>query len=98
MRLQAPRGAHAAKLAGDVDGDGRGDVVVAHGGTADGRAAASVVWGSPSREPLVVGTNTMRSTLISALGPLLDVHPVGDVNGDGLADLLVASWAGEGAS
>ena len=73
--------------AGDVNGDGRGDVVVAEGGR------AWVVFGRVSRRPIDLqrlgpGGFVIHST--RALGVVDAIGPVGDLDGDGLGDLAAS--------
>jgi hypothetical protein len=73
--------------AGDVNGDGFGDVLV--GGQSSGGGAASVYLGGASglsQMPEVLTTSSA-----SILNPGYVVAGAGDVNGDGLADVLVGA-------
>lgn len=94
----------AVSGAGDVDGDGFEDLIVAAPGAAgdgvyldSGPGAAYIVFGSPDRFPARIDPASLDGTnglaLIGAArfdGTGAAVAGVGDVDGDGLADLLVA--------
>ncbi len=73
----------SASAAGDLDGDGYGDVVVG----APGAASATVFYGSPT------GVGGRTPTTIA--GPVAtfgaDVAAAGDVDGDGYGDLIVSA-------
>jgi hypothetical protein len=84
---------------GDVNGDGRADVLVgAAGADAAGRAdagAAYVVFGKEAREPVDLATLGERGFRIDGGAPRdsagVSVAAPGDVNGDGRADVLVGA-------
>lgn len=93
FRLYATAGrsfGHSVDAAGDVNGDGFGDVIVS-----DSFGSAYVVFGAdhftqfntPSASTLN-GTNGFRLT---GLGYGLTVAAAGDVNGDGLGDVVIGS-------
>ncbi len=94
---------HAVATAGDVNGDGRADVVVGarffDAGVGD-EGAAYVYLGSPAGPSLV--WSVMGSVAGAQLGNV--VSTAGDVDGDGCADVIVgarfyhAGQAGEGAA
>jgi len=80
--------------AGDVDGDGLADLVVGSPGLAP-NGGAHVVFGKKTTEPVElsavaagVGGFVMHSDSASAVS---EVAGVGDVNGDGLGDVMVGS-------
>jgi hypothetical protein len=79
------RSLSAAVAAGDVDGDGREDMLVRLANLARSRVAA-IVWGSSRKRtrPLVIGDRTSRVVDRKSNG----VDPIGDFDGDGRADLL----------
>jgi Ca2+-binding RTX toxin-like protein len=84
----------SVSAAGDIDGDGFGDLIVG----AKGGGASYVVYGKASG----FGSSLALSSLDGSNGFRLDgatgfaVSGAGDVNGDGLADLIVSS--GQGSS
>jgi hypothetical protein len=105
---------HSVASAGDVNGDGFDDVIIAaplgdDGGTDAGEAY--VVFGSSSGfgSPVVAGGFTRQvidlTTLTAAQGFIIQgdaagdaasqVSPVGDINGDGFADLVVGANGGD---
>ncbi len=99
----------AGKTAGDVNGDGRADIAVVVGVSGDEDAGTVlVVFGKADPGPVVADFDTGltpgpwgfrvsggRSGL--AIGYTLAIAPAGDVNGDGLGDLLLgAPGAGRG--
>lgn len=81
-------------MAGDVNGDGLDDVIVGAGGVPSGAnlGAAYVIFGKRSTAPISVANvasgqgGGFAITGDSALG---NVAAAGDVNGDGLADIIV---------
>lgn len=103
VRVNAPwsfasgtSGLRAFEAAGDVNGDGRGDVLVRlskSGSFATG--AAYVVFGSSSRTAVQLETIGSRGFYVwSAGSSRLVIRPVGDVTGDGRADLLASPSPG----
>lgn len=85
--------------AGDVNGDGLGDVIVGAPGYGNGGEGRSyVVFGTASTVPAPLGTleTTMRGFAISGSsqesGIGISVSSAGDINADGLADVLVGGW------
>src|SRR3954447_15349547 len=91
---------HTGVPTGDVNGDGIGDLIVAAEGAGGGRGAAYVVFGRADQGTIdlnslgsggfkingAVATDAL-TTSFSAEG----VGAAGDVNGDGLADVLVGA-------
>ena len=77
--------------AGDIDGDGRGDVVVGAPGAASGAGRAYVFRGSHSGAPLLATLSPPSDAGAGAFGSSVD--SAGDVDGNGLADLVVGAPA-----
>jgi hypothetical protein len=83
--------------AGDVDGDGFGDVLVGAPGDDDGGSSAGAAW-------LVLGTSSPSDLSLSAADAKYtgedagdyagcSVSAAGDVDGDGFGDVLVGAWS-----
>ncbi|HVZ35253.1 MAG TPA: integrin alpha, partial [Polyangiaceae bacterium] len=84
----------SVSAAGDVNGDGYADLIIGAPGVASGAGSAYVVFGHASGAPLTLGAaQTQGFTIYSELGMAAgtSVAGVGDVNGDGLDDLLVGA-------
>ncbi len=86
----------AARLAGDVNGDGLGDIIVgARGSDALGSESgrAYVVFGTAAAGPIALSGLGAGGFIIDAQGAGdrcgLSVSGIGDVDGDGLDDLIV---------
>jgi len=84
---------NAAASAGDVNGDGLADIIVAapYGGYAAVIFGQSSGWGANLDPRNLNGQNGFRITGISAGEKTIQVSSAGDVNGDGFADLLIGS-------
>jgi len=76
---------HSVASAGDVDGDGRDDVLVG----APGQGAAYLFLGSPSGLAFAPAWSRDAGQAGSQFG--FSVAPAGDVNGDGYGDVLVGA-------
>ncbi|RJF88872.1 hypothetical protein D3874_19385 [Oleomonas cavernae] len=102
---------HGVSAAGDVNGDGLGDLIVgAHGGDDGGSESgeAYVVFGSTGGFGTLVGGRQVvdLTSLSAAQGFIIQgdtpgdfagysVSAAGDVNGDGLGDLVVGAYSGD---
>lgn len=84
--------------AGDVNGDGLDDVMIGHGKTGDGLSGAHVVFGISGGQVASIhvddldGNNGFRLHGTHELGG--SVSAAGDVNGDGLGDIIVGDHTG----
>lgn len=89
----------SVSMAGDVNGDGYGDVIVGSPGHAANKGRVQVFRGGPS--PLLDAAHLLWSRVGTVAGDRLGaaVHTAGDVNGDGISDLMLAApdQAGMGA-
>jgi hypothetical protein len=76
---------------GDTNGDGLSDFLVAYPGSDTYASAVALVYGRSQHEWPAgpVDLHTSADALFSAPGTLQTVSPVGDVNADGLRDLLI---------
>ncbi|MFZ3120777.1 MAG: hypothetical protein WA159_20935, partial [Variovorax sp.] len=101
------RAGNSVSGAGDVNGDGYGDFIVGAssytGGSAVGRSY--VVYGGNGKTSVDLSAITGTSSLGFAMyaeaagdNSGISVSAAGDVNGDGLADLIVGAYASDPAS
>jgi glycosylphosphatidylinositol phospholipase D len=75
---------------GDTDGDGLSDFLVAYPGSIDFLSAVALINGRPQADwPASIDLLTGADALFRAEGTLQTVSPVGDVDGDGLRDMLI---------
>ena len=80
---------------GDVNGDGRPDVLVSANGRRDPGSAAYVVFGKADRRSVDLFSLGQRGFLIGGVvvnGGVVAVAGAGDVNTDGRPDVLVGAW------
>jgi hypothetical protein len=95
--IAGDRAGESVAGAGDVNGDGLADVVVSAPYASSGFGEAYVVYGKTSSTPVTLGSFsnegfTIRGWVEDALD--LSATGVGDVNGDGLADVGLATTSG----
>lgn len=97
---------HSVALAGDMNSDGIGDLLIgARYAFPDGRAFAGqtyVVYSRPGGYPASISLDTLEpssGSTIKGIAPAdwsgSSVSPAGDLNGDGLADLLIGAPGGD---
>ena len=86
------RGASCGLGAGDLDGDGLDDLLFATVDAHYDPTGFSVVYGARKPTPVALGRLGRRGyRIVAGRSGSLDVKPVGDVNGDGHADLVANS-------
>ena len=104
FRIDGPRrdaaAGHAVAGVGDVNGDGRRDVVVSAGRTQ--RSTAYVVFGKASTAPVDLRRLGRHGFAIRGAGEFVDVgdavSAAGDFNGDGRADVALGAPQSRAAS
>jgi hypothetical protein len=84
----------SVSAAGDVNGDGYDDVIVAALSEPGGQGAAYVVYGNASGSGVHVSSGSIAASLgfkitATAANDITHVESAGDFNGDGYADVLV---------
>jgi len=89
---------YSVSSAGDVNGDGFSDMIIAAPFADDFKGAAYIVYGSPNLSDIDLANTPAGSvTKISGKEPSgylgISVSSAGDVNGDGFPDLVVGAYA-----
>ncbi|MBF0460851.1 MAG: FG-GAP repeat protein, partial [Magnetococcales bacterium] len=93
------RSGYSVSSAGDINGDGFADLIVGSpGGANGGTGAAYVLFGRPSGFAATLGLSSLNGTDGFCLDGVTvgdrvgwSVSSAGDVNGDGLADLIIGA-------
>ena len=87
--------------AGDVNGDGYGDLIVGdqwfEGPAGFAQGSAYIFHGSPSGIPSSVANRTFQDCPTDFCDFGRDVAGAGDLNGDGISDVLIAAYGYTGA-
>jgi len=82
------------RAAGDVNGDGFGDLLVGAQGAFGGQGRAYVYFGSAAGLPATPSVTLTRPTGATGVGFGMGIASLGDANGDGYADVLVGNSGG----
>ena len=77
---------------GDIDGDGLSDVVLSTSGRRRGSNARLLFFGRRDLDD--VNLDAQSPNVMRIPGSDLDIAPAGDVNGDGLGDLIFDTYSG----
>lgn len=98
----------SASFAGDVNGDGIADFIIVNASANNWQGAAYVIFGTASGFPAAIDlSNLSPSEGFTITGPVTNLSGLysvgggGDVNGDGLSDVVVSGYfvnSGSGAS
>ncbi len=85
---------------GDINGDGKQDIVIAYEGDAGANPDATVELASGYYVALGNGDGSFQPATFTAYGALLYLPLLADVNGDGILDLVLVDnpdlYGGEG--
>jgi hypothetical protein len=97
FQSEGDRAGEAVAGAGDVNGDGLADVIVSAPYANSGLGEAYVVYGKTSGTPMTLGDFSGQGFTIRGLAAEafdLSATGAGDLNGDGLADVALATTSG----
>ena len=90
---------YSVSAAGDVNGDGLGDILVSAHARNGGQGGAYLIFGSATPFSASVNADTQGVLLTPAAGSFVQigrrVAAAGDINGDGFDDMLIASNYGD---